>query len=230
VDRLYRRVGPLGLTARAVYALEQYAAAQPPPDAGWRPLFQMLWSFDRVGHSSYRDSLLLSLLPERVLDNPYTVEAWVEPPSCYCFTKEEVCRYLTPEWGLPRWREWLPRLEQNEFGYLHPEPGSRELLGITRDAYDRLRELYSRLPGPVLEQVENLLDALADFIQEILDGEEGAGLEQAVRALGLEPPPLEPFSMYKRGSLEDLGGEDTRTFFLGRPRPRRELPLPSIFI
>lgn len=236
MDRSFLKLSPLGQAAWAVYALELYVGRLEPRDKDWALLFEMLWSFDQFSHLSYRNELLMNLIPEALLNTPYTLgdgdDAYVVRPHCYCSSKDAYQEYSQDCWSRVPLDQLLPRLPQNSFGYLHPDPEEHAFLGICQAAYDALGALYRRCPPPVLEQVSQILTALCAFILDEMEGLPGRAerLYQAVLDLGGEPPPTEPFRIYQRGLFQGLTDPSSRLFFLGRPCPRSALALPPILV
>lgn len=139
----------------------------------WPLFFQMLRSFDRFRLDSYRETLLLAIAPTYLLETPYCVEDYVDPPRAHCFKKADFFRYSEPEWISLSGSALTDRLPRNEFGYLHPGD-SRSFLGITQQTYDRLYALYHRCPAKCREEADQVLMAMSDFILDVaLDGNPG---------------------------------------------------------
>lgn len=150
-------------------ALEREIFCLDPGGEDWLLFFQMLRSFDRFYLSSYRETLLLGIAPRYLLETPYSVEEYVDPPRAHCYTKADFLRYSEPDWLELSGSALTDRLPQNKFGYLHPSD-NRAFLGITQQTYDRLYALYRRCPARCQEEVDRVLLAMIDFILDDLDG------------------------------------------------------------
>ena len=106
-NRDFFKLSPLGQVAWTVYALETAVYQLDPAEEGWRLLFRMLWSFDQIGHSSYRDTLLLGIIPQDLLETPYCEEEYVDPPRAHCYTKTNLAIFIPSGnrrafWELPK--------------------------------------------------------------------------------------------------------------------------------
>lgn len=229
----YRKLSPLGWLAWAVYALEGAVFRAAPPGEEWPLLFRMLWSFDRFSLSSYRESLLLAVCPEVLLAAPYRPEDYVDRPHMQCHTREDLLCYEGPEWLDAPWPELLERLPKNEFGYLHPGPGSPAFLGISQETHRRLERLYRQSPAPVLEQLNQVMDSLLDFTLDAVEGGPagyGTRLWQEVSKVLSQLPPAEPFRIYRTRFLEKPPEHADCWLGLGRPRPREALELHHLYV
>lgn len=153
----------------AIGALEREISRLDPDGEDWSLFFQMLRSFRQFHMSSYRETLLLSIPPCYLLDTPYSVEDYVDPPRAHCYSIADFHRYSEPEWMELSGAGLTGRLPQNEFGYLHPGD-CRAFLGITQQTYDRLHALYLRCPARCREEADRVLLAMIDFILDVLDG------------------------------------------------------------
>ena len=119
--------------------------------------------------ASYREALLLAIAPCYLLEAPYCVEEYVDPPRAQCRTKADFLRYSGPDWLGLSGSALTDRLPRNEFGYLHPSD-DQAFLGITQGTYNRLYTLYRRCPARCREEADRLLLAMIDFILDYLDG------------------------------------------------------------
>lgn len=157
----------------AVDDLERKIFRLNPDEEDWLLFFQLLRSFRQFDISSYRETLLLAIVPTYLLETPYSVEEYVDPPRAHCFKKADFLYYSQPEWlGLSGTR-LTDRLSQNEFGYLHPSD-SKSFLGITQRIYNRLYALYCRCPEACRAEADLILLAMSDFILDVaLDGNQG---------------------------------------------------------
>lgn len=153
----------------AVDALEREVSRLDPDGEDWPFFFRMLGSFRRFHLESYRETLLLAIAPCYLLETPYSVEEYVDPPRAHCFTKTDFLRYSEPDWLNLSGSALTDRLPQNEFGYLHPGD-SRAFLGITQETCGRLHALYLRCPARCREEADRTLLAMIDFILDVLDG------------------------------------------------------------
>ena len=153
----------------AADALEQEISRLDPDGEDWPLFFQMLRSFRQFHLQCYRETLLFAIAPCYLLETPYCVEEYVDPPRAHCYTKADFLRYSEPNWLELSGDALTGRLPQNEFGYLHPSD-NRGFLGITQRTYDRLCALYRRCPARCREEVDRLLLAMIDFILDCLDG------------------------------------------------------------
>ena len=135
----------------------------------WPLFFQMLRSFRQFHMASYREALLLAIAPCSLLEAPYCVEEYVDPPRAQCRTKADFLRYSGPDWLGLSGSALTDRLPRNEFGYLHPSD-NQAFLGITQGTYNRLYTLYRRCPARCREEADRLLLAMIDFILDYLDG------------------------------------------------------------
>lgn len=139
------------------------------PEGDWPFFFQLVRSFRQFRLFSYRETLLFAITPCYLLETPYSVEEYVDPPRAHCRTKADFFRYSEPGWLELSGSGLTDRLPQNEFGYLHPSDRSA-FLGITRKTYDRLCALYRRCPAPCREAADRTLLAMIDFILDALEG------------------------------------------------------------
>ena len=139
------------------------------PEGDWSLFFQLLRSFRQFHLSTYRETLLFAIPPCYLLDTPYSVEEYVDPPRAQCRSKADFCRYSAPDWLALSGEALTRRLPQNPFGYLHPSD-PRAFLGITQRTYDRLYALYRRCPPQCLEAADRTLLAMLDFILDALEG------------------------------------------------------------
>ncbi len=231
-NRDFFKLSPLGQVAWTVYALETAVYQLDPAEEGWRLLFRMLWSFDQIGHSSYRDTLLLGIIPQDLLETPYCEEEYVDPPRAHCYTKADFLRYSQADWLVLSGSKLTERLPQNEFGYLHPKREQPSFLGITQKTYDQLYTLYRRCPAACQKMADSMLLAVSDVILDVMEGGKGEAeqLWQAVCSHGAETPPAEPFSVYRWGPLEAMRRPLPDPFFLGKPCSRAALVLPHRFV
>lgn len=153
----------------AVDALEREISQLDPEGEDWPLFFQMLRSFHQFRLQSYRETLLLAIAPCYLLETPYSVEEYVDPPRAHCFTKVDFFRYSEPDWLDLTGSALTGSLPHNEFGYLHPSD-CRAFLGITQQTYDRLYALYRRCPARCRKEADRVLLAMIDFILDDLDG------------------------------------------------------------
>ena len=153
----------------AVDALEGEISRLDPDEEDWPLFFQMLRSFRQFHLQCYRETLLLAIAPCYLLETPYCVEEYVDPPRAQCRTKADFLQYSGPDWLGLSGDALTGRLPRNEFGYLHPSC-DQVFLGITRQTYDRLHALYLRCPAQCREEADRLLLAMIDFILDYLDG------------------------------------------------------------
>ena len=103
----------------AVDGLEREISHDPGGE-DWPLFFQMLRSFRQFHMASYREALLLAIAPCYLLEAPYCVEEYVDPPRAQCRTKADFLRYSGPDWLGLSGSALTDRLPRNEFGYLHP--------------------------------------------------------------------------------------------------------------
>ena len=154
---------------KEICMLEQEIFCLDPDEEEWSFFFQMLRSYDQFKPISYREQLLIGIMPECMLETPYCTEEYVDPPRAHCYTMADFHRYSQPDWMGLTGSALTGRLPQNEFGYLHPGD-SQSFLGITRQTYDRLYALYRRCPAWCREEADRALLAMTDFILDVLDG------------------------------------------------------------
>lgn len=153
-------------------ALEREISRLDPGGEDWSLFFRMLRSFRQFHMSSYRETLLLAIAPCYLLDTPYSVEEYVDPPRAHCYSMADFRRYSGPDWLGLSGDDLTGRLPRNEFGYLHPSD-CRAFLGITQQTYNRLHSLYLRCPARCREEADRVLLAMIDFVLDALDGNLG---------------------------------------------------------
>jgi hypothetical protein len=163
VNRIFRQL------EEAIGALEGEISRLDRGGEDWPLFFQMLRSFRQFHLQCYREALLFAIAPCYLLETPYCVEEYVDPPRAHCYAKADFLRYSEPDWLELSGDALTGRLPRNEFGYLHPSY-DRGFLGITRQTYDRLHALYLRCPARCREEADRLLLAMIDFILDYLDG------------------------------------------------------------
>ena len=154
---------------KAIGALEREVFQLDPDGEDWSLFFQMLRSFHQFDLQSYRETLLLAIAPCYLLETPYSVDEYVDPPRAHCVKKADFFRYSEPDWLGLSGSALTDRLPRNEFGYLHPSY-HQGFLGITQQTYNRLYALYRRFPDRCREKVDQFLLAVIDFILDVLDG------------------------------------------------------------
>jgi len=153
---------------RDISALEREIRRLDPEEGEWTFFFQLLRSYDRFHLVCYRETLLFAIVPQYLLEGPYRVEEYVDPPRAYCGTKADFIRYSEPDWLELSDSALTDRLPRSEFGYLHPSD-QRAFLGISQQTYDRLYALYRRCPAQCREAADRALLDMIDFILDKLD-------------------------------------------------------------